>query len=102
MIFNKYLHAWKADADDEVCHPVDQYSDRHCARSWPLREQFSGDQPGNRSGTNSEEHHKAEYRNHRQVAHPVNHFLHIAEELLSGDRNEVLSRNRPGGNKSQT
>jgi len=51
-----------------------------------LREQLRRDHPGYRSGPHGEEHDEAQGRYNRDVGHPVDHFLHIAEELLSGSR----------------
>lgn len=90
-----YLHTGEADAYDEVCHPIDEYGDGHGAGTRALREQLGSDEPRDGARSHREEHHEAESGHHRQIAHPIDHFLHIPEELLSGDSNDVLSRHRP-------
>lgn len=90
-----YLHTGESVPYDEVGHPIDEHGDGHGAGARSLGEQLRRDEPWNGTGTHREEHHEAERRYHWQVAHPINHFLHIPEELLSGDSNDVLSRHRP-------
>lgn len=81
-----YLHAWKTDANQKISHPIDEDRDGHGGGSRTLREQLRRDHPGYGSGPHGEEHDEAQGRHHRDVGHPVDHFLHIAEELLSGSR----------------
>lgn len=83
---SSYLHAWKTDANQKISHPIDENRDGHGGRSRALREQFRRDHPGYRSGPHGEEHDETQGRHHRDVGHPVDHFLHIAKELLSGSR----------------
>jgi len=81
-----YLHAWKTDANQKISHPIDENRDGHGSRSRALREQFRRDHPGYRTGPYGEEYDEAQGRHYRDVGHPVDHFLHIAKELLSGSR----------------
>lgn len=83
---SSYLHAWKTDANQKISHPIDENRDGHGGGSRALREQFRRDHPGYRSRPHGEEHDEAQGRHHRDVGHPVDHFLHIAKELLSGSR----------------
>lgn len=83
---SSYLHAWKTDADQEISQPIDEDRDRHSGGSGALGEQFRRDHPWDGSGSYGEEHDEAQSRHYRDVGHPVDHFLHIAKELLSGSR----------------
>lgn len=80
------LHDWKDDSDEEIGHPIDQYGNRHGRGSGSLREQFGGDHPGYGTGAHGEKFDKAQRGHDRQIGHPIDHFLHITEKLLSGGR----------------
>lgn len=81
-----HLHAWKANAHDEVGHPINQHCYGHSTRPRPLREQLRSDQPRYRPWANGEEYHETERGDHGEITHPVNHFLYISKKLLSGRR----------------
>lgn len=51
-----------------------------------MREQFGRDHPRDGAGAHGEKYDEKERRDDRQIRHPVNHFLHITEKLLSGSR----------------
>lgn len=81
-----YLHTWKTDANHKISYPIDEDRDRHGRRSRTLREQFGRDHPRDGTRTHGKKYHEKERRHDRQIRHPVNHFLHITEKLLSGSR----------------
>lgn len=81
-----YLHTWKTDANHKISYPIDEDRDRHGRRSRTLREQFGRDHPRDRARPHGKKYHEKEGGHDRQIRHPVNHFLHITEKLLSGSR----------------
>lgn len=79
-----YLHSRESDAYKEVGEPVDEDSYGHGRGTRALGEELSRDEPGDWAGAESEEDDKHKRRHDRQVRHPVDHFLDITKELLSG------------------
>lgn len=80
------LQRWETDANEEIRYPIDEHRNRHGGWAGPLREQLGSDHPRDGAGPEGEEHDEAERGDDGQVRHPVNHLLHIAEELLLGRR----------------
>lgn len=76
------LHAGESNADHKVGHPIDQHRNGHGTGPGTLREQFRRYHPRYGARADSEEDHKAKGGHHREVGHPVDHFLHITKKLL--------------------
>lgn len=86
-----YLQCGKADADHKVRRPIHQHRNRHGTGPRALREQLSGDHPRYRARTDGEEDDEGQHRDDGQVAHPVDHFLHITKKLLNHGCNTRFS-----------
>lgn len=77
-----HLHAGETNADHKVGHPVDQHRNSHGTGPGSLGEELCGNHPGYRTGSHRKEDDESESGHHREVGHPVDHFLHITKELL--------------------